>query len=1114
MRVAQKSKAVPLSRLVTVPPKQFPSANIENDDITTMKNYLPSASTIEIIERFSAGLRGAKSGRMLSITGPYGSGKSTMMIFLNGLLATKDDAEWQVAYKTLKATSADTAQILRSARGKTKTHNDGLIRCTATARREPITATILRALDGGATRYFERYTTNNFTQANELRKSMRDLKNNRIPTTKKVTEIISSMCKELPVVIMIDEFGKNIEYFATDESQQSDLFLLQELAEMSGPGRKLPLSIITLQHMAFEEYAVGVSATQKQEWAKIQGRFEDIPFANSPDQTRLLISNTIKPDENTKNRRHVYRWAKKESNQMQSLGIDSGFDSNTVAACYPLEPLALEVLPELCSRYGQHERTLLSFISDAGKHTVATFIDENTWKEEDELPSIGLDTLYDYFISGTSMIHSSSASITRLMEIETIIRDSHGLTKEETKTLKTIGILNLIGRSGYLRASRKIINYAVGEGATQVLKKLEKKSIITYRKYADEYRIWHGTDIDIAAKLDMYRKRYQKYSLTGMLQEVMNLEPVVAARHSIETGTIRLFKRIFTTTPEIKLDDNYDGAIIYNTGDSLAFKSDKPLVVVTAGDTSDLRHAVTEVMAIRDILDNNEDVISDWVARKELEERLADAEIILDREFGITYGTNAMWSYLTDKPVKQSGTPSAIISRVCNEKYPQTPHIYNEMINRTVLSSQGSAAKRKLLEHMINHADQANFGLEGFGPDVAIYNAIFDHHKIHVGTIGNKWKLQDPRGPEIKPAWDAILHMIKKSSKRVPLSKIYQMCRLSPFGIKDGVLAIFAVAILLIYKNNIALYEHGTYTPYIMIEIAERMIKNPDHFEVKYFKSTPSKKQLLKTVISDFEINSEGSVLDVVSRLVRIVSALPPYVKQTKRLDKDSMAVRDAVLHAVEPDTLLFESLPNALGFDSKTSQKDMVKFSSTLTKSKTTLQNEYLKLTQDIKKMLFDSTGIDNRAKLSKAASVMLQSITDQKMKVFLTALSSDVLERDEDWINYVALSLTEVSPISWTDDQRAMFENNLMSISGKFKRLASIHFANISNNFVKPSYQVTVTHADGSEHHTVVSLRPEQKKKMEKLVVKILKDMKKSGLTDKDLNALIATLSSKFQV
>ena len=1114
MKSEQKTKTLPLSKLVTIPPKQYASTNIEHDDISLLKNYLPSAGTFEIIERFSAGLCGAKSGRMLSITGPYGSGKSSMAVFLNGLLSAKNSNDWKISHAILKNHSTQITKTINDARIKSETHTNGMIRCIATARREPITLTILRALDDGATTYFGKYTQKHFSKASSLQKSIHDLKNNKIPTAIQIRDIIADLCGHAPVLLLIDEFGKNIEYFTNTETQESDLFLLQELAEMSGKERKIPLFIITMQHMAFEEYAIGASTVQRQEWAKIQGRFEDIPFANSPEQTRLLVSNTIQINKNAKERRVIKSWAKKQSKHMQNIGIDSGFDPDLVASCYPLSPLALEILPELCSRYGQYERTLLSFLSDAGKHTVATFIDENSWQEE-SIPMIGIDILYDYFITGQAKTHYSSANITRLMEIETIIRDSHGLSDLETRILKTIGILNLIGRSGYLRASQRIIDYAIDASSKQTLKQLEKKSIITYREHSDEYRIWHGTDIDIASNLDIYRKRYQKMSLADMLYRVMSLEPVVAAKHSIETGTMRLFEQRFAKESVIELDENYDGVIIYQTENSSNFQCDKPIITVTAGDTSDLKLALNEVIAIRDILESNPKVTADWVARRELEERLASAEIHLDRTFGNTYGTTAKWVYLKNGAAKtQQGTPSAIASKICDEVYSKTPLIYNEMINKTVLSSQGTAAKRKLLTDMIIHPEKPMFGIEGYGPDRAVYEAIFVKNGIHVPDETMMRVLQDPQNTQIIPVWNAIIDAIKKSKKRITLSDLYHVCKMPPFGMKDGPIIIFVIAIFLIHKNNMALYEHGTYAPAIMPEIAERMIKNPDFYELKYFKSTPSKKFLLQTVIADLKINSKGSVLDVVGHLVRIVSALPPYVKKTKRMDKHTIVVRDTVLAAVEPDTLLFESLPKALGFKSfgsKASQTDIARFSKILEKSTNILQNEFNKTLLDIKKLLLESTGIEERKKLSESASVMLQSVSDNKMKVFLTAVASDILEHDDDWIKYVAMSLTDIPPADWKDDQREMFENNLVEMAKKFKRLASMHFADISDNFVKPSYQVTVTHADGSEHHNVVSLKPDQKKKMDVLANKILSDMKKRGFTDKDLNALIALLSTK---
>ena len=229
----QRSSTIPLSKLVTIPPKSYPSANIVSDEIAELGNYLPSASTYEIIERFCAGLEGAKSGRMLSITGPYGSGKSTMALFLKSLVSPENSDEWNTGYALLKHGSSDVAKTLVTARGKSHIHQKGMIQCIAIARREPVSITILHALDSGATKYFGKYSKKHFSQAGNLRNMIRDLPH-KIPTSAELIDVITEMCGIAPMMMMIDEFGKSIEYFTTNETQQSDLFLLQELAEMSG----------------------------------------------------------------------------------------------------------------------------------------------------------------------------------------------------------------------------------------------------------------------------------------------------------------------------------------------------------------------------------------------------------------------------------------------------------------------------------------------------------------------------------------------------------------------------------------------------------------------------------------------------------------------------------------------------------------------------------------------------------------------------------------------------------------------------------------------------------------------------------------------------------------
>lgn len=1118
MKTVQKRTSIPLSRLATVSPSMYPSTNVEHDrNIETLKNYLPSTSTLDAVERLAFGMRDGRSSRALSITGPYGSGKSTMAIFLDGLVSPMNGTEWKHAYAILKNSSPKLADILIDSRKKMGIHRNGLVRCLITSKREPISVTVLRAINAGVNRYFTKYSASNFPEAKNLKNIIKQMDRGIIPDPESIIKVVSSLCSVSPVMILIDEFGKNIQYFTETNTKESDLFLLQQLVEMSGRTRKIPLFMVTLQHMSFDEYSVGISSAERKEWAKVQGRFDDIPFANSPDQTRLLVTSVIQPGTSPKRMTVVKDWARRQRRDMKKAGLRSDLSLEMIMSCYPVHPLSLEVLPEFCMRYGQHERTLLSFMSGHGKYTVATFIDEGRWSEGDPLPTMDLDVLYDYFVSGSPLIHSTSANITRLMEIETIIRDSHGLDDIEVKTLKTIGVLNLISKSGKLRASKNMIGYAIGKDPTKILQKLEKKSIVTYRRYADEYRIWHGTDVNIQAKLEIARKRYTNASLAEMLSDVMTLDPIVAARHTIKTGTMRLFERQFVDPGKVGRPvghTGYDGNIMYVVGRlSLDKKpvSKKPVIIVESRDPDELKNAAIEARAIHDILDSP-DVSSDWVARHELEERLAAAETLMDTSFDRVFGDMARWWYFGKKKQEKKGTASAIVSDVCDAAYPDTPLIYNEMINRIKLSSQGATARNRLLSAMISGLDKPQLGIEGWGPERAMYEAVLRGTGIHKKDPKSPvWKIGEPN-KKLSAVWRKILKPLKGTGYRVSVAQIYESLKLPPFGVKDEVLPVLVFAELLAYRDNMALYEHGTFCPRLSDEIAERLSKNPEYFELKYFESNTAKKKILKEAASSLGLRPDAGLLDIVSHLVMTVNAVPKYSKKTKNLNKAAMAARDTILQAVEPDTLLFEGLPRVLVSKSlngkRVTPRDITNFARRLAKATNDIRSAFDAMLDGLAQILFDSTGIEDRHKLSSTAKSVLESVSDQKMKVFLNAVAADMLS-DEDWIKYVAMTLTDIPPADWSDEQRAMFENSLADISGKFKRLASLHFADVSDSFVKPSYQITVTHADGHEDNSVVTLKPQHKAAVEKIAKEAIQDMKKKGISKQSMGALVAALS-----
>lgn len=1056
---------IPLSKVVGVPARPHASANIERDSLEGINGYIPNASASKAMDIFSAGLG---KGIALSIVGPYGSGKSTFGVILSQLAAPRRDAGWKAAYGMLHGAAPETAARVVDGRRHANLHERGMIRCIATARLEPVAATMLRAAAGGAVSYFGRsYGRRHFAEAGTLRRCAKSLNRGIVPDAATTSRIIASMAASAPVLLVIDEFGKNIEYFAGGGGD-GDLFLLQDLAEMSGGLRGVPLHMVTMQHMAFGEYVSGTSAVRAKEWAKIQGRFEMVHFSNSLEHTRALLSSSLELKTGTSHR--IIKWAIQHT---RAASKEGGVDipAELAASCYPIHPLAVEALPELCSRYGQNDRTLLSFVFGSGPGTVARFIETERWNGSGPLPTMGADHLYDYFISGAAPARAgAAASSSRLLEIDTIIRDDHVSDETERRVLKAIGLMNLIGRSGRLRASMGMIRCMAGNGAEQAIRSLESRSVITYRRHADEYRVWHGTDVNISAKVDALRKEARRMPYPVLMETAMDPEPVIAARHGIKTGTLRVFRPLFDI-PREGVGREYDGAAIYGTVDTAAPTSEKPVIVSRCKDISGLVEAAAEVAALRAVL-KEDDISGDWVARGEVGERLAAAENALGAEFDRAYGAGATWTCKVDgRDISIQGTASSAASAASDTAYPDAPPIHNEMINRNKLTAQGSMALNRLMHRMMANEGKEGLGLrqEGWKPERAIYEAIIGEHRVHRQADG-AYRFSRP-GRGLRGAWNAALSHMRGTRKMVVLTEIYHIWKMPPYGIKDGVMPILALLIILAKRDNVALYEHGSYVSRLSAGLAERLVKNPGHFSLKYYHRSRYRAALIRRMAESLGVDPQDGMLGVVGHLVRVVRSLPTYTRRTKNISRGAQAVRNAIQNAIEPDVLLFGLLPEALGLDpsGRSTDRRAGRFAGDLADAVGELQMALDSMMEWVGLLLFKETGIPDRTSLARAASKLLPDVSDQKMKVFLAAVSADIPD-DKAWISYVGLALTDVPPADWSDEHRVMFENGLREAASTFRRLAALRFAAVSDSFGGPSVMVTITHSDGREERAVL--------------------------------------------
>lgn len=466
------------------------------------------------------------------------------------------------------------------------------------------------------------------------------------------------------------------------------------------------------------------------------------------------------------------------------------------------------------------------------------------------------------------------------------------------------------------------------------------------------------------------------------------------------------------------------------------------------------------------------------------------------------------------------GTPSSIASGCCDGSYKDAPHVFNEMINRNALTPQGSTALYRLLAGMVERAGMPLLGIEGWGPDRAMYEAVLARSGIHRAP-GLAHGLHAPSRDDFKPAWKKILAMAKGVSGRLQLSSVYESLSGPPYGVKAGLLPLLAVSVLLVHRDRVALYEHGTYCRAVTTEVTERLVRNPAHFEIKYFGQGAAARAAVAQVAGELGVRPRGgaakaSLLDVVSHIVGAYASLTQHVKKTRMLSKRTLAVRLAVETAVEPDTLLLESLPRALGCGPLTgrgaSPREAKEFAARLAKSMAELSGAFSAMLGGLASDVLKSTSMPSRKGLSKAAAAVAPHVLDREMKVFLTAVSNDVLEGEEDWIKYAALTLTGVPPSEWSDEQRALFTNRLRDVSARFSRLASMHFADVSGAYDQPAYRVTVTRPDGGEESAIVSLPPDKAQHVKRAADRAVKDLRASGLSGDGVKALLAELGGRL--
>lgn len=1130
------------------------SVHLERDlnRADAVAGYIPTARAVETLDRIGRALTVAGGTRAFTLTGVYGTGKSACAHFLTALVADQASAVRQAAEKVLNEAPAGVGKALPDFSA------GGYVRAVATARKEPLTTTLSRALVAGAMDYWSGQRGRRPKVMSNVETLAREFEAGSDIEAKHVVALAQDIAaaSRNGVLLILDELGKNLE-FSVHSPDRSDLYVLQQLAELPNDAKSPVVVLVGILHQSFAEYGQTLAAAQRKEWGKVQGRFEDIPFTDSTEQQLRVVGAAIERMPDKKRDAAFSKIAAAWLTEMDSAFPEARWGRDLIDRVLPLHPLAARLLPELSARYAQNDRSLFSFLTSDEPLSFSSYLRSAGPADDGRFPTLRIDQLYDYFSESLSAGIASRPQFQRWLEVQARIQDATGRTPDEIRVLKAIGIFNLASTSGALRARWDLVvlsqlddpaDRVARKHWTGVLQALVDQGMVSYRSRADELRLWEGSDFDIQAEFDRVLTEVQAAD-SRLLAQLYHLAPHVAQRHSYQTGTLRYFESRFVgVTAELDAlcltDATADGVVAYWVGNGApgvipeSTTDGRPLVVLVPDSVSHLWMAVREFVAIRQIQRQSPQLQTDGVARREVQERVAFAEQVLGRAITHAFGFQGevcdVW--LAGEQHRSIRSPrdfNAALSALCDRAYPQGLTLNNELLNRRRLTSQGAKARRELLEAMLTNEEQPQLGIEGFGPEYSMYASALRKTGVH-REVGGAWEFGSPLPDSgLRPVWDAIEQLVGDANGvQVTVKDIFERLARPPFGVKDGPLPILLAAVLTTRAHDFSVFRDGSYIHTLGSEHFELLVKRPERFAIKHFRLDGIRGEVFKELESALrpaaidgkrgEKGRNNQLLGVVAPLVRFATQLPEFTKKVRAgswLAETSVAVRDALLSSADPERLVFHDLPVACGFPpfdatAVIDRKHATAFKTDLVAAIRDIHGAYPRLLAHGRMVLAEAFGVSSdESKVREDLRVRarhLGQVVEPRLLAFLNAAKAED-RAEQAWLESLLLIVADRPAETWGESDVLVFESKLADLARRFKSLEAL-VAEVGAREYAGAYdarRVTITRPDGGEIQEVVWVDEEQKERVAELVDKMLADI---DLNDKALRrAFVASLVSK---
>ena len=1121
------SKANSIANLLQPSQRFSRSVHLERDfaDTTALNQYVVTDRVAQLCRRFASAFGEGSTERAWRITGDYGTGKSCFALALARVCDRKSShLPPQLATLSKSFPQVDAFPVL------------------VTGAREPISTAIIRAIEATLEKSRSNRRPPELGKANRVLREASPADRDRfaIELLESTTRFVSASKQGNGVLLILDELGKSLE-FATQHPDEQDITFLQALAETASRSGSHPIVVLGILHQGFSAYADRMEANDQREWDKIGGRFEELLFDQPMEQLVSLVSSAlgVKVD-------RIPPTVARAARENMGRAIDQGWFgvvSNRKAlmdqapAIYPLQPMLLPVLIKFFSRFGQNERSLFSFLYSADTNALRSFAIQHDVGDG----FFGIHHLYDFVRSTIGHRLHTRALSSRWSQIESVIDASLSNSAEEVAILKTVGVLNMLDDQK-LKADEEALSVALERTCvpgkwdfSDTLQTLRsKKSVLYYRGAAGGYCLWPYTSVNLELKYAEAEKVVRKDpNVVDTVSEHLHARPIVARRHYVTTGNLRHFDLLYVKAGELentikKWESNEaDGAVfvplcqtanertqVNQSIDRLGLNRRPEILVAVPQLLSGFSGLAAEIKRWEWVSENVPELEGDKHGREEVSRQIAAAKAVMLGRISqvldvrsFRRGRGMDWFH-KGKPLNfvSSRELFSFVSTICDHVFPDSPVLRNELLNRRRLSSAAAAARMRLIERVLDNATEDWLGMDPARkpPEMSMYLSALKQTNLHVKTQKGS-KIAIPNSGidlcNLIPLFDRLRSVLTENEgSRIRVSDLFAELRKPPIGARDGLLPLMLAVFCVAESQHVAMYEDDIFLHVISGAEFHRLSKVPETFELQYCKLSGVRSevfnQLLSVVDAKIDDSRAPDLIDVVRPLCEFAAGLPDYSRNTNSLSKKSIAVRDALLAAREPSTLIFDQLPTACGLSAvpvrkRTAEDDIKKYVRDLRKSLGELRGAYPSLLGIIEKTVATAFEVAHhhdklREQLAKTSTDLAIHVTEPTLKAFCLRLADTNLGRDA-WLESVGSLVLAKPPRRWHDSDVPRFDEALQDLVIRFKKTASLAFSKGKATH-RHSMRIGILTANGEETSCVVEVPDTKqatalKQKMERL-------------------------------